>query len=383
MAITYIVGNPGSGKSYLAVYKIWEFFYKNKKRKSKLDSEKLSKYKVCYTNINEFKFDLFDNVLEFDFNDIMYHLTNLYTMYQNKENDQKLLEYCENNNFKNALFVIDEVHNIFKKNDEILIWWLTYHRHLYHDLFLITQDLSLVPNEYKRIAEFFYKAVDSGKRLFSKKFRYIQYSNYRMYQNSIIQGGALNIPFSTEIFNLYHSGNDTKIKSFVQKYLIFAFLLVLLAIFAFIFTIFSFTPKTDPANGGDGGNAELGVWVGGGVASSNGGGSETGLHIAKEPLNTNELNLKDGFAVLIVCYNNFCEISKDYEVFPMSYLTALLKEYEPIYSQRIKSLNSIKYFFVFEENIFTNLMKNQGVSYEKNNNVGFADNRRSNADLRR
>ena len=35
MAITYIVGNPGSGKSYLAVYKIWEFFYKNKKKKSK------------------------------------------------------------------------------------------------------------------------------------------------------------------------------------------------------------------------------------------------------------------------------------------------------------------------------------------------------------
>ena len=372
MAITYIVGNPGSGKSYLAVYKIWEFFYKNKKKKSKIDNENLQKYKICYTNINEFKFNLFDNVLEFDFNDTMYHLTNLYTMYQNKENDQKLLEYCENNNFKNALFVIDEVHNIFKKNDEILIWWLTYHRHLYHDLFLITQDLSLVPNEYKRIAEFFYRAVDSGKRLFSKKFRYIQYSNYRMYNNSIIQGGALNIPFSNEIFNLYHSGNDTKIKSFVQKYLIFAFLLVIFAISAFIFTISSFggSQKTE-------GNS---VRVGGGVNVVNGGGTlGVGEPIVKEPLN----NLKDGFAVLIVCYNNFCEISKDYEVFPVSYLTALLKEYEPIYSQRIKSLNSIKYFFVFEENIFTNLMKNQGVSYEKNNNVGFADNRRSNADLRR
>lgn len=382
MAITYIVGNPGSGKSYLAVYKIWEFFYKNKKKKSKIDNENLQKYKICYTNINEFKFNLFDNVLEFDFNDLMYHLTNLYTMYQNKENDQKLLEYCENNSFKNALFVIDEVHNIFKKNDEILVWWLTYHRHLYHDLFLITQDLSLVPNEYKRIAEFFYKAVDSGKRLFSKKFRYIQYSNYRMYQNSIIQGGALNIPFSTEIFNLYHSGNDTKIKSFVQKYLIFAFLLVLIAICSFIYTLFSFGSNVEKEKAVAESNFNR---VGGGVNVVNGGGTlGVGVPIVKEPLNNeNGKNFKDGFAVLIVCYNNFCEISKDYEVFPMSYLTALLKEYEPIYSQRIKSLNSIKYFFVFEENIFTNLIKNQGVSYEKNNNVGFADNRRSNADLRR
>ncbi|MDA3048912.1 MULTISPECIES: zonular occludens toxin domain-containing protein [unclassified Campylobacter] len=366
MAITYIVGNPGSGKSYLAVYKIWEFFYKNKKKKSKIDNENLQKYKICYTNINEFKFNLFDNVLEFDFNDLMYHLTNLYTMYQNKENDQKLLEYCENNSFKNALFVIDEVHNIFKKNDEILIWWLTYHRHLYHDLFLITQDLSLVPNEYKRIAEFFYKAVDSGKRLFSKKFRYIQYSNYRMYQNSIIQGGALNIPFSTEIFNLYHSGNDTKIKSFVQKYLIFAFLLVLIAICSFIYTLFSFGSNVEKEKAVAESNFNR---VGGGVSVRNGGGDlQSGTHIEKEPLN----NYKDGFAVFIVCYDNFCEISKEYEIFPMSYLMALLENYKPIYSKRIKSINSIKYFFVFKENIFTNLMKNQGVSYEKNSdfNIG-------------
>ena len=366
MAITYIVGNPGSGKSYLAVYKIWEFFYKNKKKKTKIDNENLQKYKICYTNINEFKFNLFDNVLEFDFNDLMYHLTNLYTMYQNKENDQKLLEYCENNSFKNALFVIDEVHNIFKKNDEILIWWLTYHRHLYHDLFLITQDLSLVPNEYKRIAEFFYKAVDSGKRLFSKKFRYIQYSNYRMYQNSIIQGGALNIPFSTEIFNLYHSGNDTKIKSFVQKYLIFAFLLVLIAICSFIYTLFSFGSNVEKEKAVAESNFNR---VGGGVSVRNGGGDlQSGTHIEKEPLN----NYKDGFAVFIVCYDNFCEISNEYEIFPMSYLMALLKDYKPIYSKRIKSINSIKYFFVFKENIFTNLMKNQGVSYEKNSdfNIG-------------
>ena len=56
----------------------------------------------------------------------------------------------------------------------------------------------------------------------------------------------------------------------------------------------------------------------------------------------------------------------------MSYLMALLKDYKPIYSKRIKSINSIKYFFVFKENIFTNLMKNQGVSYEKNSdfNIG-------------
>lgn len=54
-----------------------------------------------------------------------------------------------------CLIVVDEAHNFFnKKNDEILTWWLTYHGHLYQDIILITQDLSLIDTGYKAVAEF-------------------------------------------------------------------------------------------------------------------------------------------------------------------------------------------------------------------------------------
>ena len=102
MAITYIVGNPGSGKSYLAVYKIYEHFYVNKKKKPKNDAANLEKYDFCYTNINEFKFDKFDNVLEFDLNDIRFHLVNLFNMYKGKSPDSVFCSYCKHRIFRQA-----------------------------------------------------------------------------------------------------------------------------------------------------------------------------------------------------------------------------------------------------------------------------------------
>jgi hypothetical protein len=357
MAITYIVGNPGSGKSYLAVYKIYEHFYVDKKKKPKNDASNLEKYDFCYTNINEFKFDRFDNVLEFDLNDIRFHLVNLFNMYKGKSPDSDLIAYCKDNKLFSVLFVIDEIHNFFKEDDEVLIWWLTYHRHLYHDLILVTQDLTLVPNEYKRIAEFFFKAVDSGKRLFSNKFRYIQYSNYRMYNNSIIQGGALNIPFDQEIFNLYHSGNDSKVKSFVQKYILFASILIILAIAAFIYALFSFKPDDEPK-----------------ISSAKPVVSNPSK--APETQNTNSLfgssakssdhNLSGSYAYEVSCIGDLCSIYSNarYMSFPKSYLMYILFNNSPIYQKSADSFSSTKYFLVFDNDIFKNLLV-QGVSNEK------------------
>ena len=357
MAITYIVGNPGSGKSYLAVYKIYEHFYVDKKKKPKNDAANLEKYDFCYTNINEFKFDRFDNVLEFDLNDIRFHLVNLFNMYKGKSPDSDLIAYCKDNKLFSVLFVIDEIHNFFKEDDEVLIWWLTYHRHLYHDLILVTQDLTLVPNEYKRIAEFFFKAVDSGKRLFSNKFRYIQYSNYRMYNNSIVQGGALNIPFDQEIFNLYHSGNDSKVKSFVQKYILFASILIILAIAAFIYALFSFKPYDDPK-----------------ISSVKPIASDSLK--ASETQNTNSLfgssakssdqNLSGSYAYEVSCIGDLCSIYSNvrYMSFPKSYLMYILFNNSPIYQKSADSFSSTKYFLVFDNDIFKNLLV-QGLSNEK------------------
>ncbi|EAJ1232370.1 zonula occludens toxin [Campylobacter fetus] len=247
MAIHYIIGNPGSGKSYYGVYILWDKFIKQTEEskgflKQFIKPKVIKKYDIAYTNINEFKFDRSEKIIPFDFADILSKLTILFNRYKfEKATDEELIKTAKELKLLNSVFVIDEIHNFFnEKENEVLIWWLTYHRHLYQELYFITQDLSLVNNEYKRIAEFFYKAVDSSKRFFSKKFRYIQYSNYRLYQKDIIK--TFHIDFNEKIFNLYHSGQSGLRTSFVKKYLFISLTILIFAIIAFIFFINSLSP---------------------------------------------------------------------------------------------------------------------------------------------
>ncbi|ECR1306136.1 hypothetical protein F0Y29_08495, partial [Campylobacter jejuni] len=96
MAITYIVGNPGSGKTYFAVNQIYEYFVlptlPNKRIlgfeiKRKL---KIFDYLYCYTNINGLKFDISDKLISFDFDIFYLNLTHLYNLYNQGLNDDEL-----------------------------------------------------------------------------------------------------------------------------------------------------------------------------------------------------------------------------------------------------------------------------------------------------
>lgn len=264
MSIRYIVGNPGSGKSYLGAKVLYDAFLRPKRhsalskiltlyRASKNDDKHKSideilknsikvenEFEVAYTNINEFKFELSDKILKLDFEELKGRLSTLYNEYKyNKDsNDAHLIELAKEQGLYKALFVIDEIHNFFDKDNEVLKWWLTYHRHLYQELYLITQDLDLVSNEYKKVAEYFYKAVDSAKRFFSKKFRYIQYSGYKLYQKDIIK--KFHVNFEQEVFNLYHSGNNGLGKSAVKKFMWIAlfFALIVFILFKILISLF-------------------------------------------------------------------------------------------------------------------------------------------------
>ena len=348
MAITYITGNPGSGKSYLAASKIYDYFYAQKKKPPKNDKDNLAKYNFCYTNLNEFAFDKFDDVFEFKIDDFRVLLSDLYNIYQDKTGDSELIKYCKDNKIYNALFVIDEAHNIFKeKGDELLIWWLTYHRHLHHDIILITQNLSLINTEYKSIAEFFYKAVDSGKRLFASKFRYIQYGSYKMTLNSIIQGGALNLKQNEDIFNLYISGAASSKKSFVRNYLLIFILLIFISAFEFISLIQSFQSSDEQPISED--QPVKKIENKPQKAQPNLSSKQTKLN-----LNTDEI-----FYFEISCNSGYCQIlnGKYYE-FEVSYLNFLIENLEPIYvRQRASPKGYYRFFIAFKQNPFINLIK--------------------------
>lgn len=250
MAITYIVGNPGSGKTFFGVKILYDYFIKENKPNfldkilKKNDKKDDKNFVVAYTNINQFNFESSDKIKKFEYDKFYEKISLVYNSYVfEKADDNKLIELLKDLDLYKALFVIDEIHNFFNNADDVLVWWLTYHRHLYQELYFITQSLSLVAPCYKNVAEFFYKASDSSHRLFSKKFRYSQYTTANLYKKDLIK--KIHIDFDEKIFNLYHSGNNGLGKSAVKKFFLIAFVLFIFCfiIFKVIMSVF-FTPDT-------------------------------------------------------------------------------------------------------------------------------------------
>lgn len=250
MAIAYIVGNPGSGKTFFGVKILYDYFIKENKPNfldkilKKNDKKDDKDFVVAYTNINQFNFESSDKIKKFEYDKFYEKISLVYNSYVfEKADDNKLIELLKDLDLYKALFVIDEIHNFFNNADDVLVWWLTYHRHLYQELYFITQSLSLVAPCYKNVAEFFYKASDSSHRLFSKKFRYSQYTTANLYKKDLIK--KIHIDFDEKIFNLYHSGNNGLGKSAVKKFFLIAFVLFIFCfiIFKVIMSVF-FTPDT-------------------------------------------------------------------------------------------------------------------------------------------
>ncbi len=71
--------------------------------------------------------------------------------------DDILNEYTKKNKIYNAYFVIDECHNYFDNQDKVKMWWLTYHRHLHHEIDFITQNKTLIHTKYRTYLNFLYK----------------------------------------------------------------------------------------------------------------------------------------------------------------------------------------------------------------------------------
>lgn len=236
--ITFFTGVPGSGKTYFAVDKI----YNNFSADLEAIRDKNSTYEICYTNINEFNFNKVKNVYKLDFDDLKIKLTELHKYYKEKKDDDFLVEKCKEYDIYNVLFVIDEAHNFFDVKDVVLIWWLSYHRHLFHEIILITQNLSLIESKYKSFSEFFYKAFPQSLTLIKTHFKYNVYCQSRMSLNS--KSGSIKIKRNKKVFELYKSGDSINAQNVILKFLIFGSVILLLLVGFFYWYISSKTPDT-------------------------------------------------------------------------------------------------------------------------------------------
>ena len=365
--ITYLVGNPGSGKTYYAVFMIYQLFLFEPKKtfltKFVKPKEKPG-YSYCYTNINEFKFELSDKFKKFDFDEFYLGLRNLYALYKTGATDNEVNEKAKELNLYGCVFFLDECHNFFKnKKDEILVWWLTYHRHLYQDIYLITQDLTLVNNEYKRIAEKFYWAVDSSRRLFLKKCRYEVYASFRLYKKDRLE--IINIPFLEEVFNLYHSGQSSDKKSFVRFYFLLAVLVFIFLLLYFYFIVMSMFEVEKPDDENIPTDDKIHVSASQTPASSS-------LFYDNKKPKDNNIELPEIYVYNISCLNNNCHFDDDYRLYPFSLITYISSTYKPLYFYFEPKTNGlVKYYYVFDKPVFANLIQknNKGVSDEKFNQI--------------
>lgn len=228
--ITFLLGLPGSGKSYYAVDRIYNNFsvYDEAKRDKKVT------FKNCYTNINQFKYDKVKNVSVLDFEKLHEILKRLhsFTKGKKKKDDNYLRKFCSRCKIKDTLFVIDEAHNYFDKKDLVLVWWLSYHRHLHHEIILITQNLSLIESKYKAFSEFFYVAKPTSLKLFKSDFKYNVFTHSRLSKASNV--GSKKIKKNDKVFALYHSGDSISTSNMVLKYILIG-LAIFIALILFIY----------------------------------------------------------------------------------------------------------------------------------------------------
>lgn len=360
MAITYITGVPGSGKSYFATYQIWKNFIREPKKCIFKNKEKnFNKYDIVYLNINRFKYDLNPKFEEFHNDDFTAKLVELYNCYveTSGKDDDVLIEKAKDLNLYRALIIIDECHNYLGiKESEVLKWWLTYHRHIYQDIILITQDLSLVAVPYKTIAEHFYQAMPSSVRLFTNSFRYLQYVSYRMYQKDLIDTKGLHIPIVEEVFDLYQSGDKTSNKSQVRKFLYISFVLIFLAFLCFYFfkkSLVSDSPKISSVD----------------IPKE----SISNVSYSPKISNVNVLvdnnSTKDNYkhTYIFNCFKGFCNLKDEKKFYPVSLIFDVASKNEILYSHYFSTFKGMYvYIYVFKDGVFDFLITDKGVSDEKN-----------------
>jgi len=229
--VSLVLGFPGSGKSYYAIDKIYNIL---------TDNDKLSKYiEVIYTNINGVKFDQFpESEIRFkklnvdDLYTYLKQLHNIYELYKNSDNvDEELIKFSKEKDFYKAYFVFDECHGFFENQDKIKIFWLTYHRHIFHEIMLLTQNKALIHSKYRAIIEIFIEAQPRSKKLFDKNLSYKEYSSFTMRKSEMFN--KFSIKTNDDIFALYQSGNKSQQKSILIKF-------ILIGVVALIFVIILF-----------------------------------------------------------------------------------------------------------------------------------------------
>ncbi|RRS30987.1 MAG: hypothetical protein P794_05050 [Epsilonproteobacteria bacterium (ex Lamellibrachia satsuma)] len=239
--ITIIDGLMGAGKTYYSV----DFIYNNH-----------DKYFNVFTNIDGFKF--YDNVKPLKFSYILGVLDDLKSIYDREDTtDQDLWTHLYSIGFLNSsdkdfikpvLIVMDEAHNEFDKKNDLLTWLITYHRHLFIDLILITQTFSLIHYSYHKLFESILHAMPSSRQIIGNKFKYQKHIKLPITDGKYgTFVGDVFLKKNKAVFDLYQSGDKVRSKNLLRRYIYLIAAGVVLVLVGFYFVVNYFFPSSVPS----------------------------------------------------------------------------------------------------------------------------------------
>ena len=299
--ITLITGFPGSGKTFKSVKNIFDI----------INSDTI-KYDFIYTNINGFKYDKHNKLKRFDEDKFYNFLTQLYALYNIHKNqddvDIYLIKFCKEEDYYNCYFVFDECHNFFSLKDDTKIFWLTYHRHLFHEIDLITQNKTLIHTKYRGVIEIFIDAQPRSKKILNQTLVYKKYSSFSMRKTDLFDKESLKI--DNRVFALYKSGNISNQKSILLKY----FKIIIFGIIvAFSLFYYLFSSLKAPANKSNISNNK-----------NNNNKHNTKSKITQKKQTILKSNTINNLLIEIICYSDTgCILNNN--IYPIKYIRKFIK----------------------------------------------------------
>jgi len=141
--------------------------------------------------------------------------------------------------YKTVLLIIDEAEDYFDKRttNPLHMFLLKYHRHLYLDIFLLSQSHRDLNELYLKRCESFLAAVPTerqtriGYRKYVKHTK-VPYNDHPLYGTST---GHIFLKENQKIFSMYESGNKTNSKNVFVKYYFMFFGYIVVAFIAVYF----------------------------------------------------------------------------------------------------------------------------------------------------
>ena len=214
-----IEGLQGSGKSYYATYKMLHDGDKYYRIHTNIDGIKETT-QIKQLKFKEFQANILDEIYKIQvtedgtFQDCIDYLVKKGILPKEPSKDNRVL------------LVIDEAQNFFgtaQKNSPTLEWFITQHRHLYIELYLITQKIGLLRPNYK-LFNMCYRAYPPSRQ-FSKSS--IKYEEYAGVPSTASLVRSFKLKKEQEVFDMYESGDKVDSPNILKIFFIYGGLLAL------------------------------------------------------------------------------------------------------------------------------------------------------------